>query len=187
MFDHFKAAWPIVKANLVGFIIFGIVFMLVNGFTFGILMPNAFRAIDAAIERQEAPAIGDLFSFDTIVDDLVHVLIQGVGISLGTIACVVGAPIMALLLIWMPQLAADRKFAAVDAAKASLFHAKGMIGGIVMFFIAAWLVNFAGALACGVGSLVTLPMTMVAMRLFYKANADAIMANAQAQGIPTKA
>jgi hypothetical protein len=25
------------------------------------------------------------------------------------------------------------------------------------------------------------------MRLFYKANADAIMANAQAQGIPTKA
>lgn len=186
MFDHFKAAWPIVKANLVGYVIFGIAFMIVNSFTFGILMPNAFRAIEAAIQRGEAPAIGALFNFDSIMDDLVHVLVQGVGIGIGTIACFVGAPIMALLLLWMPQLAADRKFAAVDAAKASLFHAKGMIGGIIMFLIAAWLVNMAGALACGLGSLVTFPMTMVAMRMFYNANRDAILANAQAQGIATK-
>ncbi len=189
MFDHFKAAWPIVKANLVGWIIFILVFGIFNSFTGGlgvILMPNAYRAVRNAIVRQEGPSIGDLFNFDNFMDDLVAVIVWVGGISLGSLLCFVGAPVVALLLFWMPMLAAEGKFAAFDAAKASLAHAKSNIGAIIMFYIAAMIVVFLAALCCYLPIFLAAPMVFVAHWLFYESQRDAIMAAAQAAGIPTK-
>ena len=189
MFDHLKAAWPIVKANLVGWIIFVVVFGIVNSFTGGlgiILMPNAYRAVRNAIVRQEGPSIGDLFNFDNFMDDLVAMLVYFGTIFIGTWLCFIGAPIAMILFFWMPMLAAEGKFAAVDAAKASMAHAKGNIGAIVMFLIGAWIAIFLGTLCCYVGVFVAAPVVFVAHWMFYESQRDAIMAAAQAAGIPTK-
>jgi uncharacterized membrane protein len=186
MFDHYKAAWPIVKANLVGWIIFSIVARLMSKFSFGILGVNAIRATRAAIARQEAPSIGELFNFDNISGDAVSVIVEMIGVLLGCLACLVGMPIMAFLLTWMPELAADNKFAGLDAAKASMHHVKRNIGAVLLFGIASMLVRLAGVAVCGVGVFVANPLNMVARALFYEANATDIMATAQAAGVPTK-
>ncbi len=189
MFDHFKAAWPTVKANLVGWIIFIVVFKLVKVFTGGlgiILLPNAYRAVRNAIVRQEGPSIGDLFNFDNFMDDLVAMLVHSATIFIGVWLCGLGAPIAVILFFWMPMLAAEGKFAAVDAAKASMAHAKGNIGAIIMFLVAAWLVVVAGTLCCYVGMFVALPVVFVGKWMFYLSQRDAILTAAEEANIPTK-
>jgi len=190
MFDHFKAAWPIVKANLVGWLIFIFVLGIVNSVTGGlgvILMPNAYRAVRNAIVRQEGPSVGDLFNFDNIMDDLVAVIVWIGGISLGSLLCFVGAPVVALLLFWMPMLAAEGKFAALDAAKASLAHAKGNIGGILMFYIASMVVVFVAMLCCYLPVFLAAPVVFVAHWMYFESQRDAIYAAALEAGVPTKA
>lgn len=189
MFDHIKAAWPIVKANLVGWIIFILVLGLVNSVTGGlgvILMPNAYRAVRNAIVRQEGPSIGDLFNFDNFMDDLVAVIVWIGGISIGSLFCFVGAPVVAILLFWVPMLAAEGKFAAIDAAKASFAHTKANLGTIVMFYIAAMLTIFCATLLCYLPIFLAAPTVFVAHWMFFQSQRDAIYAAADAAGIPTK-
>jgi uncharacterized membrane protein len=187
MFDHFKAAWPIVKANLVGWMIFAIVMAIVLSFGIGIfLMPNCHRAVRNAIVRQEAPAIGDIFNFDNIGADLAIMLTFIVAMVIGYMLCIIPGIIAAFGLFWMPFLAAEGKFAAIDAAKASFGHAKSNIVPIILFLIVSSVLNQIGGVACGIGALITMPITFVAMWLFFESQRDAIYAGAQAAGIPMK-
>ncbi len=187
MLDHFKAAWPIVKENLVGWIIYGVVLSIVLSFGVGVfLMPNAYRGVRNAIARQESPSIGDLFNFDNIASDIIHIVVFAVAVSIGNVLCVIPGIALAFLLFWMPFLAADNKFAAVDAAKASLAHAKSNIVPIILFLIVASILNQIAAFLCVIPVLVTVPLTIVAGWLYYSAERDNIMAAAQAAGIPTK-
>jgi uncharacterized membrane protein len=187
MFDHFKSGWQVVKNGLVGWIIFGIVLMVLMSFGVGIFfMPNAYRAIRNAAQAQSAPEIGALFNFDHIVEDAVAMIVYTVAIWIGSLLCGVGAIAAMLLLFWLPMLAAEGRYAAIDAAKASLAHAKANIGAIVVFLLIAWLINMGGAMVCYVGVLVTFPVTMAAQWLFYSQHRDAILAAANAAGVPTK-
>jgi uncharacterized membrane protein len=187
MLDHFKAAWPIVKANLVGWIIFGLVAMILLSLGIGIfLMPNIHRTVRNAIERQEGPAIGDIFNFDYIGSDIAIILVFIVAVSIGYVLCIIPGIILAFGLFWMPFLAADNKFAAVDAAKASFAHAKGNFVSILVFLIIGSILNQIGAYACGIPALITVPLTLVAAWLFYSSERENILAAAEAAGIPTK-
>lgn len=133
MFEHFKSGWEVVKPGLIGWIIFCIVLMVLMSFGIGIFfMPNAYRAIRNAARSHSAPEIGALFNSDHIVDDAVAMIVYTVAIWIGSLLCGVGAIAAAILLFWMPMLAADGRFAAIDAAKASLAHAKANIGAIVV-------------------------------------------------------
>ncbi len=187
MIDHFKSGWNIVKNGFVGWIVFGIVLLVLFSFGIGIfLWPNAFRAIRKASESQQGPSLGDLFNFDNIVDDAVAMIVYLVAIWIGSLFCGVGGVVAAVLLFWMPMLAADGKFAAVDNAKASLAHAKTIIGPIIVFFIVTWLINFCGALLCYIGVLVTFPLTIAAQWVFYTQYRHDILTTAQQAGVPTK-
>ncbi len=187
MLDHFKAAWPTVKANLVGWIIFGIVFMIVISFGIGVfLMPNVYRAVRKAIASGEGPSIGDLFDFDNIGSDIAIMLVFMVAVCIGYMLCIIPGIILGFLLFWMPMLAADGKFAAVDAAKASLAHAKSNFVPILVFLVIASILNQIAAYLCVIPALITVPLTLVAGWLFYASERDAIMAAAQAAGIPSK-
>ena len=186
--DHFKTAWPVVKENLVGWVILGAVFSVLASFGVGIfLLPNLFRASAKAIEQNTAPDMADLFNFDNIGDDIVAMLLYGAAQFVGSLLCGVGAIVTGVLFIWVPMLAARGHFAPVEAMKASLAHAKGNFAPIIIFLIISSVINSVAVFLCVIPVFVTLPVTIVAMWQFFGAEESNIHQAAAAESIPTKA
>ncbi|MCO4760963.1 MAG: hypothetical protein KC502_05625 [Myxococcales bacterium] len=188
--DQFKETWEMMKGDLVPWVILMLVFSLINSFTGGfgfLLVPNLFRTIRNALREERAPEMGELFQFDDISDDLVTMILQSVANFVGFMLCFVGAIVTSVLFFWAPMLAADGDFAPMDAMKASMAHGKENFGEIIMFMIMAAVINTVGFMVCCVGILVTAPLTVVAAWRFYESHRDAILAAADAQGLPRKA
>ena len=189
--DHFSSAWAVVKENLSAWIIFGLVYSLAVSITGGLaallITPNVFRATRNALQQNRGPEIGELFNFDHVGDDIMAMLLYGVAIGIGSVACGVGALAAAVLFFWVPMLAADGHFGAMESMKASMAHAKGAIGPIVIFTLIAYALNSVASLLCFLPILVTLPISIVAMWQYYQLEQGAIHQAAAQAGVPTKA
>ncbi len=189
--EHLTYGWSVVvvKENLVGWIIFGLVFGVVNSFGIGfLLLPNAFRASKRAMQSGEAPEIGDLFNFDNIANDAVAMCIAAAVNFVGALLCGIGILVTAPLTFWVAHLAAEGRYAPMDAVKASVAHAKGNIASILIFMIILSLSMSLGTmLTCGLGAFVLPPIALVAMCHFYEQERDAIAAAANAAQIPMQA
>lgn len=186
--EPYKNAWEIVKLNIGAWVILGLVYLVVASVGVGIfLMPNLMRATRNALEKNQAPEMGELFNFDHIAEDFMAMLFYSVAIFVGSLACGVGAYVAAVLFIWVPMLAAEGRFEPMDAMKVSMAHAKTMIAPIAIFLIIGSLINSVGATLCVVPMLVTLPMFFIAMWKFYRENEAAIFQAANEAGISPKA
>lgn len=184
--EHFSSGWNVVKENLVGWVIFSVVFMLVVSFTFGlgvVLVPNAMRCVRDAIDSSSAPEIGGLFNFDNITDDAIGMIISMVANMVGSMLAGIGAIITGVLFFWIAPLLADKRVAGAESWKASLAHTKGNFVDILIFTLVASVVNMVGSLACGLGLLVTIPVTLAATWLFYADQRDQILQLAQQDGV----
>jgi len=184
--DHIKAGWETVQPNLVGWIIYTVVFGVVVSVTFGlgaILGINFVRGAKAAVDSGGAPEIGALFNFDNIVQDIITMVIVGVANSIGSALAGIGALITGTALFWAPMLVADGQAEAVDACKASVAHAKANFMEILVFLLIASVLNMAGAIACGLGMIVTAPVTVAAGILYYNSSKEEIRSLATADGV----
>jgi uncharacterized membrane protein len=182
--EHFSAGWNIVKENLVGWIIFSLVWGITASFGVGILLlPNVYRAVRDAINSNSAPEIGALFNFDNITEDAIGMIIFAVAQFVGSIALGIGALVAGVLFFWIPPLLAENRVAGAESWKASLAHSKGNFVDILVFGLVAGVVNFAGALLCGLGTIVTLPVTLAASWLFYSQNRDEIAQLSAQEGL----
>lgn len=188
--DHYKESWELIKGDLVPWIVLLFVFSMVNSFTGGLgmfLLPNLFRAVRNALAEQRSPEIGELFEFDAITDDVVTVILQNIANMIGMMVCCVGIFATMVLFFFAPMMAADGDLAPMDIMKGSMAFAKANFGEIFTFILVGALVNFAGALLCGIGTFVTIPVTFVASWRFYEMHKEAILAAADAEGLPRKA
>ncbi len=115
--------------------------------------------------------LGDIGKgFEVFVNALVAWLLVGIFTSVGTIACFVGAIVVGALLIFVFPLIMDRRMDFWPAIQASFDKTKENWLGWSVFMLVLGLVNLAGAIVCGVGMLVTMPITCVATALAYRDN-----------------
>ncbi len=188
--DHFSSAWNIVKENLGPWIILGLVYMVLNSVTGGLaallITPNLFRAIGKAVDQNIAPEVGDLFNFDNIGEDVVAMLLYGVAAAIGSIICGVGVIIPMVLFFWVPVLASEGRYAAVESMKASLAHAKENLGPVVIFIVLAAAINTVASILCLLPLLLTMPITFVAMWLYFRQEQANIHQAAATAGVPTR-
>lgn len=184
--EHIQSAWGVVSENLVGWIIYSVVFGLVVGFTCGlgaILAVNHYRGIAAAVAENRAPEIGDLFNFDNIGEDVMWLVVMAVAIFIGELACGIGAVVAVVLLNWSIFIVAEGKMSAMDSFKGSFEHAKENWTEILIFVLICGALNFVGVLCCYVGIFVTAPVVACANWLFFSANKEAIYAKASEAGL----
>lgn len=107
------------------------------------------------------PSIGELFSFPRGGATFVTALLLALGTGVGILLCYLPG----LLFIWLTAFTFyffyDRGLSPVDSIKASFGFFRDNIGPAIVIVLLAGLVGGAGAIACGVGVLVTYPLAQL--------------------------
>lgn len=96
--------------------------------------------------------------------DAAVALVGLIGLPLALLASVVGMGFQAFAL----PLIVDRGTPPVEALQAGVSAALSNIGPLLLFVLLTMLVSIAGLLACGVGLLVAMPVTQIAMVVLYE-------------------
>ena len=180
--EHIANGFGHVKENLVGWIIFGLVLLIAQSFIIGIfLLPQAYRAIGKAIDKDAAPELGDLFNFDNIGTDAVVVVISLVAIVVGLMLCVLPGWAAALLLFWAPMIAADHpEMAPMDIIKTSFEASKSRFVAVLIFGLLAGVLQMVATMLCYFPVFVAFPTILAGQLLFFRAEKEGIMAGAPA-------
>ena len=180
--DHLKYGWEIVSQNLVGWIIFSLVFGCVVSFTFGlgmVLTPNALRATRKAMAAGAAPEIGELFQFDNIADDAIVIILTMVANSIGSLLCGLGIFVTLPLFFFAQFLVSDGSFDAMSSMKASMEHGKAnLVGHLIQLLIMSIVISLLGSLTMGFGYLIGAPVLLVAFEKYYQDSRGAILNSA---------
>jgi len=186
---YLKTAWDIVIRHPWEWIVLTVFYLYLLMVGIGILFaPNMIRIARKAADQGVPPTVSDLFNFDHFADDALAVIVQKVAIGIGLCLCLIGSPIIAILLYWTLHLAADRIYAPIDCLKASFAHAKSHGFDIFINVFVIWMVvHVCAFFTCGLGMLLGMPIMIVAIERFYRSQLGAILAAGDAAGIPRKA
>ena len=186
---HLKTAWNIVTPHAWNWIVVTVFYMYLLGVGIGILFfPNMVRIARAAADEGKPPSVGDLFYFDRFAEDALTVVVQKVLIFSGLCICLIGAPILGILLYWTMHLAADDVYEPLDCIKAAFLYGKSNFLHLFVNVAVIHLTVYAAVFfTCGIGILLGLPIIIVALERFYRSETPRIFAEADAAGIPRKA
>jgi uncharacterized membrane protein len=95
-------------------------------------------------------------------------LLVGVFTSLGYLVCGVGALVVQFFLAYTFLFLIDQGLAPFDAIKASFSFVKDNLGQLLLFYLASVGAYIVGALLCGIGLIVAVPVVIIATTYTYK-------------------
>jgi uncharacterized membrane protein len=167
-----SAGWAMVTADLGNFVLITALFVVVNSFgsvvTQGPLQ-TGFHLYCAKKLYGRKAEVGDLFKgFDYFLAAFVAALIIGCFVFAGTLLCIVPGLIVAAALKFTYLFILDKKMEFWPAIQASHEAVKNDYFGFTMFLLALACINFLGVLACVVGILVTIPLSIAAITIAYQ-------------------
>ena len=182
---YLQRAWDIVIPHAWNWVVVTIFFLYLLSVGIGLLfVPNMVRIARKAADDGVPPSVSDLFCFDFFADDALAVILQKIIIVASLSLCLVGAPILALLLYWTIHLAADRAYAPIDCIKAAFLYGKSNFLHTFVNVVVIHLVVYLGILlTCGLGAVLGLPVLTVALERFYRSELPTIYAVADAHGL----
>lgn len=195
--DALSNGWRITKANFL--FLAGIVVVLF-GIQFGLTSLSEYLAQDSQVLKVvisiitifiqvllnvgviaivlklvdgQRPAFKELFT--TIKPYLQFILVTiliSVIVGLGLILLIVPGIVLAIGLQYATYLVVDKNMKAIEAIKRSWEMTKGVKWKLFGFALLVWVINVVGLTLFGIGMLVTVPLTMVAMAYVYRALDD---------------
>lgn len=183
--DYIKGGLEIVKANLVPSVVFALcMFIPIVSLASPIFMVNYMAMVKAAKHEGKPMEIGGLFNFENAVDKWVGVFLAGLCIGIGNACFVIPGIIAAGIFYFVGPILADKPGTPfVNALKGSLQFGKANLVPMIILAFVMGLVAFVGAIACGVGLLVTLPISMAGGFLAYEDHRSAVEAAAAEGGV----
>lgn len=148
-----------------GFI--GIVLMVLIYIALGIIQMGAFasatlKAVDGGQVR-----FGDFFTIRNFTQLLVLALLIGLASAILAIT-IIGPLIVVFFGVWSIFFVVDRNQGAIDSIKSSVGFAGKNAGQSIVLILLAYVLNLIGALLCGVGTLITNPVTLLGYADFYR-------------------
>ncbi len=113
-------------------------------------------------------------SFDMFTDGtnfgpyLVTVILVALGALVGFILCIIPGIIWMFFTAYAPLRALDKGEGAGEAIKGSIDMVRDNLGEVFLILLVSYLVYMVGALLCGIGLLVTIPIALVAICWSYR-------------------
>lgn len=119
-------------------------------------------------ERDDPPDVGDVFrGFDFFTEAFVASLLVGLVCAVGTLLCIIPGIIAAVGLMYTYQFIADKGMNWSEAMRSSWELVKGRFWDHFVLLLALAGINFLGALACGIGVIITIPLSYIAVSVAY--------------------
>lgn len=120
------------------------------------------------VTEGRTPSVGEVFKTDKLGNYIVASILYGIAMTVGILFCFVGVIIPAVLFAFYPYFVLDKGDGAVDSLKSSFNLVKANAGTTILLLIVAFVVSMIGALCCGVGLLVSIPVSSVMVAYTYK-------------------
>lgn len=128
-----------------------------------ILAMGLIRAALAVVDGR-SPEVGMLFQTEGLVPYLIASILVGLAVGVGFLLCIIPGLILAFLFAFYGYAIVDgRTDDGIEAMKMSWQLVSANVGSLLLLFILTLLINFAGALLCGIGLFVTYPITAIAV------------------------
>jgi uncharacterized membrane protein len=121
-----------------------------------------------ALTRGESIEPKTFFTTEKIGPILIGSLIVSVLTSIGFLLCYIPGLIVWFFTSFFLYFIIDRNMAPMEAIKASFEFVKDHIGDLLLFFLASALAYFIGALLCGIGLIVAIPVIVIAQAYTFK-------------------
>ena len=150
---------------------FAFVISLVGAFVSLVISLGLIRAALAILDGRR-PELGDLLSTDGIGVYIVASLLVALIVGVGLVLCIIPGLIAGYLLQFYGYAIVDRKVDAtavapqsdpMGAMRASFEITSKNVGNLILLAIVSIVLNIVGVLLCGIGLLVTLPVTAIAI------------------------
>ena len=110
------------------------------------------------IANGQQVSVGSFFRPRNIGQVIVAGLIVGVITTIGFFLCIIPGVIASIMLVFTVVALLDRNLSAVDAVKTSFDLSKANFGNVFVTWLAMVAIVFVGALLCGVGLIVAVPV-----------------------------
>jgi uncharacterized membrane protein len=105
---------------------------------------------------------GDVISYATKPPVLTTAAILAVATAIGSFLCYLPGIVVSFLTVFSMFYVVDKQLAPVDAIKASISLVTSHIGETIVFYLLGIVVIIVGAILCGVGLLVAIPVVVAA-------------------------
>lgn len=133
-----------------------------------IIQAGVYRA-GLGVTKGIKPEVAMLTQTDNIGPYVLTVIVVGLGAFVGFVLCIIPGIIWLIFTAYAPILALDKGMGPGDAITTSINWVKDNFGQVFLILLVSWLVYIAGAILCGVGLLVSIPVALVAMIYSYRA------------------
>jgi uncharacterized membrane protein len=133
----------------------------------GVLQMGAFASATLKAVDGGRVSFGDFFRARNFGQLLLLALLLGLASAIVAIT-VVGVLVVLFFGIWSILFVVDRRQSAIEAISSSFRFATQNAGQSVVLILLSYLLNFVGGLLCGIGTLITNPLTLLGFADFYR-------------------
>jgi uncharacterized membrane protein len=179
--DYFKTGWGLFKQYPTGFVGFCLLYLLIQAVLHSIPYVGAVGSfavstpllmgnfiVSAKLLHGQTPEFRDFFTgFQYLLPLLLLSLVAGLFIGLGTILLVIPGLYLLVAYMFASYLVVDRRLDFWPAMELSRRTVHPRWFGYFAFALLVILLNLAGAVALGVGLLVTIPLSFCAVTAAY--------------------
>ncbi|SDI15497.1 hypothetical protein SAMN05444695_105203 [Rhodococcus triatomae] len=154
-------------STMAAFSIWGILVSLI-GAVIGILIQAAM--VRGALHELDGnkPVIGSFFQFTNVAAIFIAAILVGILTTIGFILLIIPGLVVLFFTWWTMQFVIDQEQDAITAIKSSFRTISQNAGTLFLLALALVGINIVGALLCGIGLLVTTPVTLIASTYAYR-------------------
>lgn len=147
----------------VGYLLFSLLSALVSLLIQAAVVRGALKITEG--ERVE---LSTFLSTENLGQVVLAAVLLAIGTAIGLILCIIPGLILIFFSQFTYQFILDKGLPAFDAIKASFALVNQNLGSVVGLFFASILAFIVGALLCGIGLIVAIPVTIIATAYAYK-------------------
>lgn len=169
---YLERSWRLMIDNPVELWIAPLVGSLIAGFCwpflYGPMMAGIAFLVFRAIRGEKAD-FADIFrGFDRFGDNVLAALFSGILIAIGFVLCIIPGIIASIGLLYTFQILADTNLSWSQAMTRSWEMIRNRFWEHFVFALVLVLINAVGGLFCGIGTLLTGPLTILAVTVAYE-------------------
>lgn len=139
------------------------------GWIIGLVLAMGLIRASLAVVEGRTPEVNMLFQTEHLGSYIVASILFGIGLVIGLILCIVPGIIFAIVFWFFGFVIVDKgEESPIDALKRSADITQGHRGALFGLGVLLMLINFVGAILCGIGLLFTYPLTAIAIAYSYK-------------------